>query len=203
MKTAIIIGTGPSLTTEQIAIAKKAQADKKALLFGVNMAFEFGLNVHLACNREFYDHYGTDYPGYKWTWDEDCAREHKINHVFGKWAPGLSKDPRYIHYHHGSGPQIINVALHYGMTTMLLIGYDMRFPGKVNNRQYVDRRHYFGEYPPHLQHWPRTGPNGELEGLIKEMETIKPEDYGIRIINCTPGSAMTCFPFGELGDFFE
>jgi hypothetical protein len=45
-----------------------------------------------------------------------------------------------------------------------------------------------------------TGPNGELSGLIKEMETIHPADYGIRIINCTPGSAMTHFEMMDLTD---
>ena len=57
--------------------------------------------------------------------------------------------------------------------------------------------------PEPLQHFTRNlGPDGELVGLIKEMETIKPEDYGIEIINCTPDSAMKCFPFGELKDYF-
>jgi len=80
----------------------------------------------------------------------------------------------------------------------------MRYAGKINDRNYQQPRHFFegGEYPSELQHWPRTGPDGELTGLIKEMETIKPEHYRVEIINCSPGSAMTCFPMGNIEDFF-
>jgi hypothetical protein len=55
-----------------------------------------------------------------------------------------------------------------------------------------------------MRHFTRNlGPNGELIGLIKEMETIHPSDYGIEIINCTPGSALTHFPMGELRDYVK
>ena len=66
------------------------------------------------------------------------------------------------------------------------------------------KRHFFGdgEYPEPLRHFTRNlGPDGELIGLIKEMETIKPSEYGIEIINCSPGSAMTCFKMGILEDY--
>ena len=181
----VIIGTGQSLTIQQIERVKHLRK------FGVNNTYEFGLDVHLACNPEWWDYYGSDFPGHKWTWDYETAIEHGINHIHGRWADGLSTDPNYIHYHHGSGPQIINLAYHYGVKTMLLIGWDMR---------YGQKRHYFGEYPKPLQHWPKTGKNGEFTGLIKEMETIVPNDYGIEIINCTPGSALTCYPYRSLSE---
>lgn len=157
------------------------------------------LDVHIACNPEWWDMYYSDIRHYrcsKWTWDETTAKRYGINHIKGKWADGLSTDPWCIHYHHGSGPQMVNLALHYGVKTMVLLGWDMRYPPRGN-------RHYFGEYPKELQHWPKTGPNGEFTGLIKEMETIKPTDYGIEIINCTPESALTCFPMMTLADFLR
>lgn len=184
----VIIGTGPSLTREQIDQVSHLRK------FGVNNAYEFGLDVHLACNIEWWDYYGADFPGHKWTWDKATAEKYGINYIAGRWADGLSTDPNYIHYHHGSGPQIVNLALHYGCKTMLLIGWDMRYSAK---------RHYFGEYPAPLQHWPRTGPNGELAGLIREMETIRPADYGIEIINCTPGSALKCYPSRYLSEYLK
>lgn len=194
-RTGIIIGTGPSLTKKQLDKVDKYRK------FGVNNAFRLGLDVHLACNWQWWDEYWHEIKNYdchKWTPRIESAEKYGINYIEEIWQPGLSKDKQFIHAHHGSGPQIVNVALHYGVKRMILIGWDMRYPGKVNDRQYTGKRHYFGEYPQNLQHWPRTGPNGELAGLIKEMETIKPEDYGIEIINCTPGSAMTCFQMDDL-----
>jgi len=199
----IVIGTGPSLTPEVIEQCKQAQ--KQGIkLFGCNSAFlVFELDVFHACNPEYYDLYWDklkDYPADKWTWDKDCAEKYKINYIEGIWADGLSTDPNKIHYHHGSNPQLVNIAYHYGVKKMLLVGWDMRYPGKIGNQFYTEKRHFHDENPLTIKHYPQTGSNGEFTGLIKEMETIKPKDYGIDIVNCTPNSAMTCFPMMDLAD---
>lgn len=191
---AIIIGTGPSLTDEVVLKCKNSGLK----LFGVNNVWKvLDVDVFHACNPEYYQAYWEEGLKYitadKWTWDKLTADRYGINYVEGVWADGLSTTPGKIHYHHGSGPQLINIALHYGVDEMILVGWDMRYP-------IGGKRHFFGEYPENLQHWPKTGPNGEMTGLIKEMETIKPEDYGIKIVNCTPDSAMRCFPMADLDD---
>jgi hypothetical protein len=180
----VIIGTGPGLTQEQL---NKVSHLRK---FGANRAFEFGLDVLHACNYQFWDYYWSevkDLPCHKWTTRPELKDKlDGLNYIEERWIEGLSTNKAYIAAHHGTGPQLVNLAYHYGVKQMILIGWDMRHKGK---------RHYFGEYPQELQHFTRNlGPNGELLGLIKEMETIHPERYDIEIINCTPGSAMTCFP---------
>jgi len=185
----VVIGTGPSLTVEQL---EKVKHLKK---FGCNRAFEFDLDVLAATNKEFWDHYWPDIKDLrceKWTPYKPTAEKYNINYIEERNEKGLSTDTSYIHHHHGSGPIILNIALHYGVKKMLLIGWDMRHKGK---------RHYFGEYPKSMQHTTKNlGPDGELIGLIKEMETINPSDYGIEIINCTPNSALKHFPMGNLDD---
>ena len=198
--TGVIVGTGPSLTDKQL------KAVEHLPKFGVNNAFKLGLDVHLACNWQWWDRYWDeikDYPCDKWTPRKESAEKYGINYIEERWEPGLSADKSYICAHHGSGPQIVNIALHYGIKKMILIGWDMKYPGKVTDKHYTGKRHYFGEYPKELQHWPRTGPNGELAGLIREMETINPSDYGIEIVNCTPNSAMTHFPFRSLSGYLN
>ncbi len=199
-ETAAIIGTGPSLTLDQVEQVSHLRR------FGCNNAIEFNLDVHLACNWQWWDYnYDRvkDDPSIKWTPRLQSANKYPgVNYIEERWEDGLSTDPSYICAHHGSGPMILNVALLYGIQKFILIGWDMRFPGKKNDREYAEKRHYFGdgEYPLPLRHWPKTGPNGELAGLIREMETINPDDYGIDIVNCSPGSAMTCFRMAELAD---
>lgn len=202
------MGTGPSLTPEIIAAAIQARKENKIRLFGCNAAiFAAPLDVHLACNIGWWVHYAQqvkDLPCSFWTPRREIADLHSwVNFIEERWESGISIDPSWICAHHGSGPQIVNLAYHFGCRRMLLVGWDMRFAAKVSNTEYQAPRHFFagGEYPAEIQHWPRTGPNGELTGLIKEMETIRPEDYGLEIINCSPGSAMTCFPMGKLEDF--
>jgi hypothetical protein len=104
-----------------------------------------------------------------------------------------------VHAHHGTGPQLVNIAYLYGCTRLLLVGWDMRFWGKVD-RYHYDKRRYLGEDPLTENHWPMTGDNGEMSGLISEMETIRAKDYGIEIINCTPESAMRHYPMARLED---
>ena len=192
----VIIGTGPSLTQEQINKVSHLRR------FGANRAYQYDCHVIAGCNTAFWHHYWPqvkDLRCDKWTTRPELKDTYPgLRYIEERWIDGLSTDKSYIAAHHGTGPQVVNLALHYGCKVMILIGWDMQFKGKVDNRRYEQPRHFFGEDPLTSNHWPKTGPNGELTGLIKEMETIKPEDYGIEIINCTPDSAMTCFPMMDL-----
>jgi len=200
-ETAAIIGTGPSLTPEQIAMVDQAGWRK----FGANRAFIYDLDVLIATNWQFWDmcwHEVKDLHCDKWIPSHPegrkAAEKYGLNLIGQRHLPGLSTDPTYIHHHHGSGPIAVNIALHYGITKMVLIGWDMRFYGKIDDRSYTGLRHFFGEDAVTKTHWPRTAPNGDLQGLIDEMATIVPADYGIDIVNCTPNSAMKCFRMSDL-----
>lgn len=90
---------------------------------------------------------------------------------------GLSKDRRIIHQGSNSGYQAINLAYHFGATTILLLGYDMQGVGD----------HWFGKH----QGLPSET---NYAGLVEKFASIKPADYGIEIINCTRSTALHCFP---------
>ena len=177
--------------------------------FGANRTFEFDLDVIVGCNWQFWHHYWDqikDYRCHKWaTLDHDKVRHFPgLNLIDAKFMDGLSRDKSYIAHHHGTGPQVINIAYHYGCRVMLLIGWDMRYEGKVHRFKYTGPRHYFGEDALTEKHWPIfIGDDGTLNGLMKEMVTIHPEDYNIEIINCTPNSAMKCFPSMDLDAALE
>lgn len=190
----IIIGTGPSLTDEQLDWAMTMKKERGWHLFGVNNIYERlpWIDVLLSCNIEWWDHYWPrsvwlrQGPFAKWTWDQPTSFKYGINYIEGRWGDSLSVNPRYIHYGHASGYQALGIAYHYGVRRMYLLGYDMKYPPG-------EKRHYFGEYPKPLQHFPRTGPQGEFTGLIRQFETIDCEALGLEVLNCTPGSALTHF----------
>lgn len=197
----VIIGTGPSLSDQQLAWALEKQKEGWGL-FGVNNVYQRmpWLDVHMSCNIEWWDHYWPrDWflrvaPFDKWTWDKGVADRTGISYIEGRWADSLSKDPNYLHYGHASGYQILGIAYHYGVRDFYLIGYDMAYPPG-------EQRHYFGEYPKPLQHWPRTGPKGEFTGLIKQFETIDEKDLGAKFWNLTPGSALNHFEKATIHEF--
>ena len=210
-ETAIVAGTGPSLTPESIELCNQARQAGKARIFVANRAHElFDADVMLAMNAAFYPLWQNllkDKTFDKWTTDRTTTTipapasvASDVRYIDIRWDKGLSRDPSYICAHHGTGPMLVNIAYLYGCTRLLLIGWDMRYPGKVSDREYNQPRRYLGEDELSILGWPKTGPDGERPLLIKEMQTINPSDYDIEIINCTPGSALTHFPMHSLSE---
>lgn len=189
MTTVCCIGTGPSLTLEQIDIARQ----KGFRLFGANRTFEIvpDLEVMYACNHGFWDvHFeeAKQHPCEKWTTCLPAAREYGLHWIGERWGYGLCEDPRVIYHGHGSGYSLLGVAHKLGATRIILIGYDMKFGAGYDAAQRnpgETPRHYFGEYDPRLQHWPKQ-PFTDLLPLYREIH-----DQGlVEIVNCTPGSAL-------------
>ena len=211
-KTGVIIGTGPSLTQEQLDYIEEARALDACRVFGVNNAFQasLSLDVLMACNIEWWDWYDDDAQFMEfrerradcdlWTWDKTTSLQYDVNYVPGKWGDGFSTDPGFIHYGHSSGFQILNLAYHYGIREFILVGYDMKYgPGYDRKTKNPGAgRHFFGEYPPQLLHWPTVGPGGEFAGLLKVFKTIDTRQLGIKIVNCSPGTALDFFENAEL-----
>ena len=180
-ETAIIAGTGPSLTPEDIELCNQARQAGVVRILSANRAHElFDTDVFHACNWQFYNEYYDllkDKPCDKWTTRPELKNKYEgVKYIEERWADGLSKDPSYIHAHHGTGPQLVNIAYLYGCTRLILIGWDMRYPGKLDdtNKNYSEPRHFFGEDVLTERHWSRTDAQGRKFGLIREMETIKP-----------------------------
>lgn len=202
---AILLGTGPSVTP---AVLERVRASGLPV-YGCNNTYQVcTLTALLACNPEWWDWYWPrdaalrEGAFQKWTWDEPTARKYGLRHVRGEWGDGLSREPGVIRYGHSSGYQLLGIAYHAGVREMVLVGYDLRYPRGYDGQRQIagGNRHYFGEYPPALQHWTKfnIGPNGEMNGLLDCYRTIRPAEYGLRIVNCTPGSALDCFETAAL-----
>ena len=207
MKPGIIAGTGPGLTPAVIDRINASPIEK----YGCNRAYaEVDVDLLYANNADFWRHYwkddrlsGGDF--HKVTYHQDVAGDLGITCVSGSWGGGFDERPGHIHFGHGSGFEVLNVAYHYGVRIFILCGYDLRFPGGYNGRAKTSGsgRHYFGEYPPELQHWTvlNIGPAGELRGLLEDVYSrLDCDDHGIRIINTTPGSALNMFESADLNE---
>lgn len=200
---AILLGTGPSVTDEVIAQLHKTDLP----IFGCNNAYQWApLTALYSNNKEWWDYYWPrdialrEGKFDKWTYDRETSNKYGIKFIRGVWEPGLSKDPDLLHWGHGSGYELLGIAYHYGVREFVLIGYDLRYPKgyQRDSKEPGGKRHRFGEYPKELQHWPRVGPDGEMTGLLECYRTIDTKD--LRIINCSPGSALDFF---EMGNFLD
>jgi PKD repeat protein len=82
-----------------------------------------------------------------------------------------------------SGLLAIQVAVSKGATRILLLGFDM------------GGSHYFGDHPA-----PLKNPTPQrFEVFKRQFAGYKPKD--VEIINCTPDSALKCYPFGDVKEF--
>jgi hypothetical protein len=196
--TVAIIGTGPSLKLQQIETARR----KGFTLFGCNNVWELTeLAVHYACNEAWWERYWSPVlaatSAEKWTCNPAAAKKYGLNWVAEKNARGLSTDPSVIHHGHGSGYTLLNIAYLLGAERIVLLGYDMKYAPDYNGHaQQIgeSQRHYFGEYPDELQHWPKMRvKNGVHEELVELYRSVAAQGL-VEIINCTPASAIDCFP---------
>jgi len=102
---------------------------------------------------------------------------------------GIETRPRYVSWNKSSAGSAINLAYHLGATTIVLLGMDMR---RVD-----DKANWHDDHPA-----PQKDPYARF---LKAFPLIKAdaEKLGLKIINCTPGSAITQFPIMPLEDFLE
>ena len=188
----IVAGTGPSLTAE---VAAQCAGHEVVAVNDAYRLFPWARMLYAADAEWWKLHDGVPgFAGEKWiTINENCyalnvpvAQKYRLRMIPSKRrAPGFSFEPGVIHLGSNSGFQAVNLALLKGATTVVLVGFDMK------------GSHFFGDHP----RMPRREPhNGKafprfLQHFAKAAALLPP---GIRIINATPCSAMTCFPMMSL-----
>ena len=204
MKTIVCIATGPSLTQDQVDTAR----DKGFTLFACNNAIFMAPDADLlyGCNHEWWDHYWSDVkdlPCQKWTTSTIAATKHGINWVAERYAPGLSTDPDVIHHGHGSGYSLVSMAHRAGADRIVLLGYDMKYApdyDPANQNPGSTPRHFFGEYPETMRHWPSVQVKGGIHVELCDLYAEIASQGLVSVINCTPGSALDCFPTQSIAD---
>jgi hypothetical protein len=83
-----------------------------------------------------------------------------------------------------SGYHAIKLAHRFGAKRILLLGFDCKSDGR--------KTHYFGQH----QKWERAHPYAAWRENFKTIGHLP-------VINCTPGSALECFPKMELCDALQ
>ena len=205
LKTVVCIGTGPSLTPEQVETARQ----KGFELYGCNLIYEMvpDLTLFYSVNYAFYEHYWdkglSEHTAEKWTTNAKVASHFDGMHWIAEppgtpseHRPGLSTDPKMIHHGHGSGGSLVSMAHRNGADRIILLGYDMQYAPDYDGRaQQIGSsdRHYFGEYPQSMQHWPSEKVDrGKHVELIEWYRSIHTQGL-VEVVNCTPDSAIDCF----------
>jgi len=191
--TAVIIGCGPSLTQGQVNTVRAAWIEGRCNVIVINRAFEVApwANAMYAADAKFWSLYivevrETNIP-LLFCPDENTCERYGMWHTPLRVGPGLCETNTHLHNHGHSGFQALNLAYHLRPRRILLLGYDCHH----NNGT-----HYHGDHDhglpnaPGVKAWPDT-----YTPTVPQFES-----EGIEVVNCSPGSALTCFKSERIGN---
>ena len=112
-----------------------------------------------------------------------------VTHVRSVNKPGLSLNRAIIHQGANSGYQAINLAVHFGVKRIILLGYDMK-EGPDG------QKHHHAEHPKGMCNPAASNYKRWIENFgTMELDLNRAR---VEVINCTPGSALECFPMAKL-----
>ncbi|WP_430436861.1 hypothetical protein [Oceanibaculum nanhaiense] len=187
-ETVVIAAGGPSLTADQLAMVRAAGCR----LIVVNNAWQIApwADLLYACDRAWWQHYRPAFPGEKATISPEAAFDFGSHWVRFRKGTALSRDPDHIALAANGGHQALGIAAHrLGFEgRILLLGFDMKpGPGSL--------KHWHGSHPGPLD---RGMPFGKwIADFAVAANSLPPP---LTVINCTPGSALRCFPVADLAD---
>lgn len=185
-KTAALLASGPSLNQGDVDYLRH-----RCHVMAVNDCYRIApwADALYAADEEWWHlHKGAEgFAGEKWTQSSAAATRYDLRHIEGVDRPGLSLDPHRIHFGLNSGFQALNLAVLLGAYRILLLGYDMRLAAS-------GKRHWFGDHPGAMNK------DSDYRAFAARFDAILPQldAVGVEVINCTPGTALRCFPQAEL-----
>lgn len=186
--TVVCIATGPSLVAEDVDAVRD-----RARVIAINNAYTLAPwadALYGTDARWWHWHLGVpSFTGPKWSlehsaWTPHRARYPEVQRLRNTGSSGLEHDPRALRNGRNSGYAAINLAVHYGATRILLLGYDM---GTSKGRS-----HFFGDHP-NKQPSPYAAFRNQFQTIVKPLKKI-----GVEVINCSRRTALVAFPTGDL-----
>lgn len=185
-ETVAILGGGKSLTADQVNACRG-----RVRVIGINDAYRLAPWADLLwfCDEKWFNWHRAGVLSFRGQ-VATLENYHLRDVVPGLWClhnvgqTGLYPERWGVMTGGNSGYQCINLAVHLGARRILLLGYDMK-PG-----------HWFGDHPKATQ--PHVYAGTMLPKFPTLVEPLK--QRGVEVINCTPGSALACFPKADLAD---
>ncbi len=177
-ETAVCLAGGPSLTQADVDACRG-----RARVIAVNDAYRLApwADVLYACDYQWWRwHDGVpSFTGPKYAIDARARKYPGVHLLQNTGTDGIESSPSGLRTGRNSGYQAINLAIHFGVRRILLLGYDLQRTG--------GRSHWFGDHP-HGQ--PSLGLF--IPAFVALSKTLR--DLGVEIINCSRETALTCFP---------
>lgn len=206
--TVLILGSGPSLTREDVALARttahRTIAVNDAYLYAPDADVLYACDAtwwtrHACCRaRHTYGTAARVFPpftgGLRASLAAHVATVQEPDVMVFQQGPqrGLSLDPTRLATGKDSVYQAVNLAVHLGATQILLLGVDMQDGRVFRDGHWRPADHFWGHHPD------LSKPNYHVSRKLFATIVEPLRHIGVEVINCTPGSALTCFPMRDL-----
>lgn len=210
----VLIAGGPSLTREQVQLVRTAREADKVRVITVNDAYLIApwSEVNYAADAKWYGWHaqGVAKPALgltaedvrvRWAayggercaiaWGNDMLADERV-HILRNLhddvhGTGLASDPGYLVTGRNSGFQSLNLAVHAGARQVILLGYDGQPAAN-------GATHWHGGHPK-----PSAGIYEHIRRSFSAVERDL-EAVGVRVVNCSPGSAIESFTKADLAE---
>lgn len=172
MTACVVLATGETLSPEQVAHVRAAHEARRCKAVAVSNAYQIAPWADALVSNDM-----------KWWKQHPEALQFAGRRFCGSDFKGtlrLSPVPMFP-TGSNSGLQGMRVALTLGATRIILLGLDMK------------GTHYFGKHPPAL----KNSTPGDFQRMLRQFQRWKSD---AEVINCSPGSALTCFKTASLFD---
>ena len=178
-QTIVILAGGPSLSQEAVS------QSRHLITIAINDSYLLGpwAGYHYFCDKKWYEWHKESYEykafqGVRIT--QDDIDDPKVLRVKGAHKDGLSESPEVIHYGSNSGFQALNIAYLLGAKRIILLGYDMKIAKS-------GKAHWFGDHPDKVR--------SNYQSWWSRFSVVADQLKGkVEVINCSPDSALQCFP---------
>lgn len=120
--------------------------------------------------------------GLRYSLQRDAAAHPGVQVLQNTGAEGLEHFPTGLRTGNNGGYQAINLAVHFGVKRILLLGYDMQ-------RGPRGEGHWHGNHPK------QKAKHSFLSFIAAFPSLLTPlSQLGIEVINCSPRTSLQCFP---------
>lgn len=120
-------------------------------------------------------------------------RDPAVKHLRNAGKSGLSLLPDRLFHLTNSGAQAMNLAVLFGASRIVLLGFDMRTDG--------DRTHWHEGHGRPAAEVNHHCAKVFLPHFLKLVEPLAAA--GVEVLNATPGSALTCWPHVPLAEILK
>jgi hypothetical protein len=190
-QTIVCVATGPSLTAADVALVRG-----RAPVVATNDAYRLCplADALVAADASWWlTHQGVPtFSGEKWSvehnsWGRLRERWPEVKRLTPTGDRGIETDPAKIRTGRNSGYLALGLAVHYGASKILLIGYDM-------GHKKGAPAHFFGDHPGAMrQQSPYAIFIDAYKSAVAPLKAL-----GVEVVNCSRSTALACFRRGTL-----